>query len=411
MANVWILQLAEPLPIDGDVRLLRSGILADELVRRGHQVEWFTGRFDHTSKKMRSESGMVQLQSGLRLVLLSGIPYSTNVSIARILNHLMTGLHFLWISISRGKPDIIIVSYPSPELAWAGVLYSWIQHTPVVFDFRDAWPDIFLSYLSPILRVACAPLVFIYDLLLRLILRAKTVRLLTAPSKRLLQVATAHLASDSDVTARVFFLAYPPPDCAPTMRSMPFTKDEKMIVTYAGSLGQSYDIERLLQIARLLADRKEDRVEFQIAGAGERLPALREQARDLSNVYFSGWLENSRLQDLLKRAHIGAMLIQGGTLDYTLPNKFGEYLAYGLPVISNVGGDVSEVLSEYNAGLQVSEQDNEAVASWLQHLAANPEAYNHCQGAAQRAFHDKFSAETVYGEFLKCASVQCGIQL
>ena len=46
--KVWLFQTSEPLPIKGDnMRLLRTGMMAEALINRGHEVVWFTGTFNH----------------------------------------------------------------------------------------------------------------------------------------------------------------------------------------------------------------------------------------------------------------------------------------------------------------------------------------------------------------------------
>lgn len=38
--NVWLVQTGEPLPLKGNVRKMRTGLIADKLLERGHSVYW-----------------------------------------------------------------------------------------------------------------------------------------------------------------------------------------------------------------------------------------------------------------------------------------------------------------------------------------------------------------------------------
>lgn len=50
--NIWLLQASEPLPvINRGERLLRMGMIARELDKRGHNITWFANTFDHFQKK------------------------------------------------------------------------------------------------------------------------------------------------------------------------------------------------------------------------------------------------------------------------------------------------------------------------------------------------------------------------
>ncbi len=50
--HVWLMTVGEPLPVlSGNSRLWRTGMVAQELVRRGHSVVWWTSRVDHFRKE------------------------------------------------------------------------------------------------------------------------------------------------------------------------------------------------------------------------------------------------------------------------------------------------------------------------------------------------------------------------
>ena len=51
--KVWVIQRAESLPIDKNVSKMRTAILVDKLIERGHFVMWWTSAFDHFSKEWR----------------------------------------------------------------------------------------------------------------------------------------------------------------------------------------------------------------------------------------------------------------------------------------------------------------------------------------------------------------------
>ena len=50
--NVWIIQTGEQLPIRSGVRKMRTAVLADKLLERGHSVLWWASTFEHQRKVM-----------------------------------------------------------------------------------------------------------------------------------------------------------------------------------------------------------------------------------------------------------------------------------------------------------------------------------------------------------------------
>ena len=94
--KVWIVTIGEPLPVDGPkARLYRSGMLFGELARDGHNVTWWTSRFNHHIKVHRKmRPGSLDLHPGQRIELLDGCAYLKNVSALRMLNHWQVAADF-----------------------------------------------------------------------------------------------------------------------------------------------------------------------------------------------------------------------------------------------------------------------------------------------------------------------------
>ena len=87
--RIWLLTVGEPLPTDGDnERLLRTGMLADYLTSRGHQVVWWTSSFNHSLKQQRvPKDTYLDLKRGYRLWQLYAPGYPKNISFRRVIHH------------------------------------------------------------------------------------------------------------------------------------------------------------------------------------------------------------------------------------------------------------------------------------------------------------------------------------
>src|SRR4051812_39290189 len=115
--RIWVVTVGEPLPIDGnEPRLLRAGIVAKMLAEAGHDVTWWTSNVDHTRKRRRFPGETERaLGPRLRLILLDGALYQSNVSYARIRNHCQVAASFARRSEREPRPDVILCSFPTIE--------------------------------------------------------------------------------------------------------------------------------------------------------------------------------------------------------------------------------------------------------------------------------------------------------
>ena len=104
--KIWLRQRAESLPIDPNVRKMRTALLADELTARGHSVIWWTSAFDHFTKKWRvDKDSEIQIKDLLRVKALKGLGYKKNVSISRFIDHRIIARKFKKYACDMDKPD------------------------------------------------------------------------------------------------------------------------------------------------------------------------------------------------------------------------------------------------------------------------------------------------------------------
>ena len=94
--KIWLLQASEPMPVvNKNARLLRMGMIAEEMTKRGHQVIWFSNTFDHYQKKqLFDRDTIVRVKENYDIYLIHGPQYKKNISIRRIINHKLIAVKF-----------------------------------------------------------------------------------------------------------------------------------------------------------------------------------------------------------------------------------------------------------------------------------------------------------------------------
>src|SRR6267378_560857 len=148
--RVWLVTAGEPLPTDpGNQRPMRTALLADYLLDRGHTVLRWASSFDHGTKTQRvTKDASLAVRAGYTIRLLHAPEYTKNVSLARIRNHQQLAAKFRQLAPGEPTPDIIVCSLPTLELADEVVAYAVHRHVPIVVDVRDMWPDV-IAFRSP----------------------------------------------------------------------------------------------------------------------------------------------------------------------------------------------------------------------------------------------------------------------
>lgn len=404
--NIWLLTVGEPLPVDsGYRRMLRTGLLAKELQTRGHHVRWSTSTFDHTAKIQRAKGDYIyDLSPRYRIELIWGPTYHTNVSVRRGVNHGVVAARWLRHANKERRadsmPDIVVASMPTIELTCAAIWYGKRHGIPVVVDIRDLWPDI-LENAIPLGRVLAKPLtVPLRFLLSRALHHAAAV---TGTSRNFVEWG-CHLAGRSPGQwDRAFPLGFEPSDASldsigragESLRAAGVQPELKVCI-FTGAFSSIMDGSSLIEAARILWAMGRRDIQIVMAGKGQCDAKWRSQASGLPNVKFVGWLDAAGLAYLGRVASIG-VVAQTADAPPNLPNKVFDYLHAGLPILSNIPGELKELIDTDQCGRTVRASDPEAFARGLEAMLDGPDALV-AMSARSTAVASRFSAEAVYGE-------------
>ncbi len=406
--NVWIVSAYDPVPgLDTDIRILRYGSLALALMQQGHNVMFWTSSFAHWRKSHRADGNTHRsIQSGFAVEYLQGRRYETNVSFARILHNRDLARAFKSRALLRqDRPDVIVAEIPCLELAAAAAEFAKSARTPLVCDIQDIWPDVYLSWLPrwshPIAR---------------LFLRADYAKLryilehsasVTAVSRAYLEWTRPYLSRPFTNRDAVFPLGYPAPSPstlgeaksnAPGFRAKLGIGPSDVVITFLGQFATSYDVETIVSAARLLENQR-DLPPFKIvlAGDGDKARALRRAAEGLRTVIFTGWLNAQDAVALLQTSHV-ALAAYARLAAQSLPYKPFEYMAFSLPIINSLPGELRELVITTEIGANYEAGSAESLASALIPFIRDSELRTAAGRRSHQLHQTKYDANSVYSK-------------
>ena len=407
--HVWLVATYEPIVgLDEGTRALRFGMLADALLVAGHSVTWWTSTFHHVQKRNRFPADHdLRLPSGLELRLLHGPGYQRNISFGRMRHNDVVAARFrVRAAQATPRPDVILAALPTPNLAEAAVEYGRAHGVPVLVDARDQWPDIFVnpvpSALRPLARLALAQE---FRRARRLFRAASGV---TAVSESYLAWGLAYSGRSRGPNDAAFSIGYPSPDPAidfeaparaVRLRARLGLPPEALLATFVGMFGQSYDVETLVEAARILHARGDTRVRLVLAGDGDKRAALEQRAVGVPNVVFTGWLDQPDVWALLRDSAIGLVAYRADA-PQSLPNKPYEFMAAGLALASSLRGELDQIIAAADNGVRYAAGDAATLAGHLAALADNPARMAAMRANSAAVFRREFATDVIYPLFV-----------
>lgn len=405
--RIWLVKIGETLPVGkDDKRLLRTGLLSKALANDGHDVVWWTSTFDHFKKtQLFEEDTDFNYLPNLRISLLFGKSYKRNVSIDRIQDHQIISEKFKKrIQEETDKPDIIVCSYPTIGLAYQCIKFGKKHNIPVLIDIRDLWPDIFIEELLP------KPLRFLalktYNLLFKKHQYVfKNADGIIGITESILNWGLDYANRKATEKDKVFHLSYNKSDLVCTKaqleslekKGLTFDKS-KLYACLIGTISDyKFDFKPIIEAAKLLINTNKE-IQFVICGDGEGLEKLKETCKGLNNIVFTGWIDQHEINCILTNSDIGIAPYHN-TFTYltSIPSKISEYFAYGMPVVSGLGGILANYLKMNDAGYFY--HSGQELAEQLIAFKNNPEHLFRIRANTLSLFAKEFDSGVVYENF------------
>jgi len=342
----------------------RSYEFARRLVQEGHKVTLVCGSYWLADSGLRGK-----YQGGRRRGIVDGIEviefdlqYSNSDSfLTRTITFIKYAVNGIKLALSL-KYNLLFASSTPLTASIPGIFARVFRNKPFIFEVRDLWPE-----LPKAMGVIENPFILkLMDLL-------ETASYKTASACIGLSPGIVDGIKSKSPQKRVAMI---PNGCDLhlTKQKNNFKKNGSINAIFTGAHGIANGLDAILDAAKILKQKERSDINFQFIGDGMLKPKLKERVKkeELSNCEFLDPIPKKELFQYIQRhADVGLMILANVPAFYygTSPNKFFDYIAAGLPVVTNYPGWVAEMITENENGIAVSPENSTAFADAMEILA------------------------------------------
>lgn len=395
--RVAIVNPFDPLPWESK-RRGRYVMLSAELAQRGHQVVWLTADFEHSTKLRRQVRTCNE--PNIKIVFVHVPPYKKNISLQRIWSHLVyaRGIDKSLRDLHRSTYfDAVVASIPPITAAYNAMSFCAEVKVAGILDMQDAWPHVLELAIPSLLRKLSKLVVFKF--IERQVRDSANIASgLVGVSADYLFYLSSFRTRRSQIPEMIFPLGFDTSILSSDLHIQPAEAlSSPLVVTYIGTFGRFYDLETVIQAAKLCEERG---IRFTLIGDGPKYDSLLRLANhlNLTNTTFIGRMPFDQALPILKRSHLGLVPL---TADWppSVPNKVFDYLALGLPLVFSKLGALELELKKEGIGVNYEPGDAKSLANILIHLDADRVALSNMQDKATPYFRARMDGREIYRQY------------
>lgn len=395
MSKVAVITMG--VKLDGEKGYTRFRYLCEFLVKKGYEVDLITTTFQHWEKKQRDLESVDQKSYPFGIKFIYEPGYRKNIDLRRVRSHKIAAENLRKLLEKEGDYDLIYAEIPPNDVALAAAEYAHRNKIPFVADVNDLWPE-------AMRMVFDIPIVS--DLLFYPLKRdAEKVYSLTSGvigtsdeyrdrpflnQKRDVLKETVYVGNEISVFDR-----------EAEQHADEVQKEEGTFwVTYAGTIGTSYDIRTMVLAAEELMKQGKTKIRFQILGDGPTREMLENLAKErkIQNVKFTGYVPYEQMAAYLVKSDV---LINSFVrkAPQSIVTKIGDYLAAGKPMINTcMSPEFRKKVKQDGFGINIEPEDVRELVNAVEWMYENEAERNDMGNRARKIAEEQFDRPVSYGK-------------
>ena len=397
--KIYIICPYGPLPNE-DWTDYRYTILGKKLSYHDHEVVWLTSNFSHHTKKHRDkdiETLNVNSNFNVRLVDVPG--YKKNTSFKRIYSEYIYSKRAIKILEKEIKNiNLIIVAGTNFTSQRITSNFAHMKNIPFIIDVLDLWPEVFLnavpSYLKSLVNIFFKPFYLMRENDFN---RASGIVFCTNSYKKhlteIIPIGLKNYLTVSYICSSTLN-DFKSEDVDEALNFLPIKKDDEIWFTFAGSLGDQYDLDCLQATCKNFKNHK--KIKFLIAGNGPRKDLFINA--NLENTFFLGQIDSQKLNHLYKQSDI-LICSYSKNSKVSMPLKAFDAINYNLPIISSISGDLGDLIRLKNIGYFYDAGDSVSLSKTIGRILENQSNIKDMSIRVKKIRHE-YSIDYQYNKFM-----------
>ena len=383
--------------VPGEKSELRFSYLADRLADKGHDVTLITSSFSHRLKKHRDEVAVNDILSGkykVKLIKESG--YKKHVGLGRILSIRRFGVN-LGEELKRVKelPDLIYFSFPTFYSAHVCLRFAKKFGIPAIIDIQDLWPEalqVVLKLPDFLFKILFYPFVLKADRIYK-------------ESNAIIGVSESFVERANKVNSTVSTLSVYIGVDLKNFNNYEYSRikpEGELWMIYIGGISHSYDLKTVFAALNILVhERGMDHLRVKILGTGPQKEQLEQITASLNiPVEFTGLLKYPEMVNYLKNSDIALNAIVKDSKS-SITNKFGDFVAAGLPILSSSENmELKKLILKNKIGLNYLAGDAIELSVKIETLIKNKDKMNQFSKNSRRLAEEKFDRRKSYDKII-----------
>lgn len=261
------------------------------------------------------------------------------------------------------KPDVVLVYSPPLPIGLSALVWRFVRRVPFVLNVQDLFPQ---SAIDLGILTQRGLIAFFQKLERFLYQRADAITVHSAGNRDYV-LQHGGVGEKTSVVSNTVDVDHIQPGDTDNPLRHELGLDGQFVVSFAGVMGFSQDLDTVVETAAILRGHNE--IRFLLVGDGVEKGRLQVLAasKNLQNIIWLPMQPRERYPAILQASDVGLATLRADVQTPTVPSKILSIMAAGRPVVASmpVSGDAPKLIEQACAGVIVPPEDPEGLSRAL----------------------------------------------